>query len=79
MTNNTLSDKEYYALSLSIGKALNVHEIPIKSKHVRAAIIGTYHSNGGHAFWAIALRQPLQDNRIAAWKFCFVLHKILRE
>lgn len=25
------------------------------------------------------LRQPLQDNRIVAWKFCHVLHKVLRE
>ena len=25
------------------------------------------------------LRQPLQENRIVAWKFCHVLHKVLRE
>lgn len=37
-------------------------------KNSRAAIIGTYHSNGGHAFWAIALRQPLQENRITGWR-----------
>ncbi|CRL04511.1 CLUMA_CG017588, isoform C [Clunio marinus] len=77
--NNTLTDKEYYQLTISIGKAFNSYEAPVKSKHVRAAIIGTYHSNGGHAFWAIAIRQPLQENRITAWKFCHVLHKILRE
>lgn len=53
--------------------------MPTKSKHARAAIIGSYHSNGGHAFWAIAIRQPLQENRIVAWKFCTVLHKLLRE
>lgn len=79
MTQNSLTDKEYYQLTISIGKAFNSFEAPVKSKHVRAAIIGTYHSNGGHAFWAIAIRQPLQDNRITAWKFCHVLHKILRE
>lgn len=27
----------------------------------------------------IILRQPLQENRIVAWKFCHVLHKVLRE
>lgn len=79
MTHNSLTDKEYYQLTISIGKAFNSFEAPVKSKHVRAAIIGTYHSNGGHAFWAIAIRQPMQDNRITAWKFCHVLHKILRE
>jgi huntingtin interacting protein 1 len=79
LPHNSLTDKEYYQLTISIGKAFNSFESPIKSKHVRAAIIGTYHSNGGHAFWAIAIRQPLQENRITAWKFCHVLHKLLRE
>uniref|UniRef100_A0A182Q8N4 I/LWEQ domain-containing protein n=1 Tax=Anopheles farauti TaxID=69004 RepID=A0A182Q8N4_9DIPT len=75
----SLTDKEYYNLTMSISKALSSVEMPIKVKHVRAAIIGTFHSNGGHAFWAIAIRQPIQDNRIVAWKFCHLLHKILRE
>lgn len=65
--------------TISVGKALNSYEAPVKAKHVRTCIILTYHSNGGHAFWAIAVRQPLQENRITAWKFCQVLHKILRE
>ncbi|XP_043518081.1 huntingtin-interacting protein 1 isoform X2 [Frieseomelitta varia] len=30
-------------------------------------------------FWTYMLRQPLQENQIVAWKFCHVLHKILRE
>ncbi|XP_058055147.1 huntingtin-interacting protein 1 isoform X4 [Anopheles bellator] len=75
----SLTDKEYTNLTISISKALSNVEMPIKVKHVRAAIIGTFHSNGGHAFWAIAIRQPIQDNRIVAWKFCHLLHKILRE
>ncbi|XP_055619994.1 huntingtin-interacting protein 1 isoform X2 [Toxorhynchites rutilus septentrionalis] len=75
----SLTDKEYYNLTMSISKALNNVEMPIKVKHVRASIIGTFHSRGGHAFWAIAIRQPIQENRIVAWKFCHLLHKILRE
>lgn len=55
---SSLTDKEYMQLTISISKAFNSFEAPVKSKHVRAAIIGTYHSNGGHAFWAIAIRQP---------------------
>lgn len=51
----------------------------MKIKHARAAIIGTFHSQGAHSFWAVALRQPLLENRIAAWKFCHLLHKVLRE
>lgn len=53
--------------------------MPLKAKHARVAIIGTFHSRGAHSFWAVALRQPLQDNRITAWKFCHLLHKVLRE
>ncbi|XP_058838114.1 huntingtin-interacting protein 1 isoform X2 [Topomyia yanbarensis] len=75
----SLTDKEYYNLTMSISKAVSNVEAPIKVKHVRAAIIGTFHSKGGHAFWAIAIRQPIQENRIVAWKFCHLLHKILRE
>lgn len=43
------------------------------------AIIGTYQEKSGAIFWMCALRQQLQENRIVAWKFCHVLHKILRE
>ncbi|EDS42262.1 huntingtin interacting protein [Culex quinquefasciatus] len=75
----SLTDKEYHNLTISISKAVSNHEMPIKVKHVRASIIGTFHSKGGHAFWAIAIRQPIQENRIVAWKFCHLLHKILRE
>lgn len=52
--------------------------MPLKNKHARAAIIGTFHSGGAHSFWAIVIRQPLQENRIVAWKFCHLLHKVLR-
>uniref|UniRef100_U5EQY1 Putative actin-binding protein n=1 Tax=Corethrella appendiculata TaxID=1370023 RepID=U5EQY1_9DIPT len=75
----SMSDKEYYQLTISVSKALNTIETPIKNKHVRAIIISTYHNHGGHAFWAVAIRQPLQENRIAVWKFCHLLHKVLRE
>jgi len=64
---------------VSISKAINQVETPVKEKHVRSAILGTFHEKGGETFWTIALRLPLQENRIAAWKFCHVLHKLLRE
>lgn len=34
--------------------------MPLKVKHARVAIIGTFHSRGAHSFWAVAIRQPLQ-------------------
>ncbi|KYM84715.1 Huntingtin-interacting protein 1 [Atta colombica] len=65
--------------SISIGKAVNSTETPVKEKHVRSAIIGTYREKSGCIFWTYMLRQPLQENQIVAWKFCHVLHKVLRE
>ncbi|CAK9806346.1 Huntingtin-interacting protein 1 [Anthophora quadrimaculata] len=74
-----LTDKQLHQLSISIGKAVNPTETPVKEKHVRSAIIGTHQEKGGIIFWMYMLRQPLQENQIVAWKFCHVLHKILRE
>lgn len=51
----------------------------MKQKHVRSTIIGTYQEKGAQTFWIVVLRLPLQDDRIIAWKFCHVLHKLLRE
>lgn len=50
--------------TVSIGKALYGMESPLKLKHARAAIIGTFHTQGAHSFWAITLRQPLQVDSI---------------
>lgn len=51
----------------------------MKEKHVRSTIIGTFQEKGGQTFWLVVSKLPLQDNRIVAWKFCHVLHKVLRE
>lgn len=54
-------------------------ETPVKQKHVRSTIIGTFQEKGAQTFWIVTLRLPLQEDRIVAWKFCHVLHKLLRE
>ncbi|XP_077256164.1 huntingtin interacting protein 1 isoform X1 [Temnothorax americanus] len=79
MTTIPLTDKQLHQLSISIGKAVNATETPVKVKHVRSAIIGTYREKSGCIFWTYMLRQPLMENQIVAWKFCHVLHKVLRE
>ncbi|KAB0794296.1 hypothetical protein PPYR_11135 [Photinus pyralis] len=63
----------------AINKAINNLEIPVKQKHVRLAIIGTFHEQGAQTFWMAALRLPFMDDRIVAWKLCHVVHKVLRE
>ncbi|XP_058794250.1 huntingtin-interacting protein 1 isoform X2 [Phymastichus coffea] len=73
------NEKQMHQLSTSIAKAVNPAETRVKEKHVRIAIIGTYQEKGATIFWTYILRQQLQEHRIVAWKFCHVLHKILRE
>ncbi|CAG7824331.1 unnamed protein product [Allacma fusca] len=60
-------------------KAINTQETAVKEKHVRSAIIGTYQERGATTFWDCILRLPLRENAIVCWKFCHVLHKVLRE
>ncbi|KAF6206967.1 hypothetical protein GE061_018204 [Apolygus lucorum] len=79
MAVSAFSTKDYMRLAISISKAINQTETPVKEKHVRSAIMGTFHEKCAETFWSVALRLPLQDNRITAWKFCHVLHKVLRE
>lgn len=43
------------------------------------AIIGTFQEKSGETFWRCVTKLPLQEHRIVAWKFCHVLHKVLRE
>ncbi|XP_045498080.1 huntingtin-interacting protein 1 isoform X3 [Colias croceus] len=75
----TPADKRFHQLTLAIQKAMNAVETPVKEKHVRSAIIGTFQEQSAITYWMVAIRQPLQDNRIVAWKFCHVTHKLLRE
>ncbi|XP_063624208.1 huntingtin-interacting protein 1 isoform X3 [Cydia splendana] len=65
--------------TLAVQKATNSVETPVKEKHVRSAIIGTFQEQSAITYWMVAIRLPLQDNRIVAWKFCHVTHKLLRE
>ncbi|XP_037294301.1 huntingtin-interacting protein 1 isoform X2 [Manduca sexta] len=75
----TPHDKRFYQLTLAIQKAINAIETPVKEKHVRSTIIGTFQEQSAVTYWMVAIRQPLQENRIVAWKFCHVTHKLLRE
>ncbi|XP_022837808.1 huntingtin-interacting protein 1 isoform X6 [Spodoptera litura] len=65
--------------TLAIQKAINANETPVKEKHVRSTLIGTFKEQSAVTYWMVAIRLPLQENRIVAWKFCHVTHKLLRE
>lgn len=72
-------DKEMFNMSVSVNKALNPMEAPLKMKHARFIIITTHRVKEAKSLWMIFTRQPLMENRFTAWKFCHLLHKVLRE
>lgn len=63
----------------NISKTLTSAETPPKEKYVRNIIIGTYKDGGAMTFWSYALNVPLSSNAIISWKFCYLLHKVLRD
>uniref|UniRef100_A0A7N6FG13 Huntingtin-interacting protein 1-related protein n=1 Tax=Anabas testudineus TaxID=64144 RepID=A0A7N6FG13_ANATE len=42
-------------------------------------ILGTHREKGAFTFWSYALGFPLASSSILSWKFCHVLHKVLRD
>nr|XP_023699119.1 huntingtin-interacting protein 1-related protein [Paramormyrops kingsleyae] len=63
----------------SISKAINSSETPVKEKHARRIVLGTHREKGAFTFWSYALGLPLASSSILSWKFCHVLHKVLRD
>ncbi|XP_072271894.1 huntingtin-interacting protein 1-related protein [Pyxicephalus adspersus] len=65
--------------AISISKAINAQEAPVKEKHARRIILGTHHEKGAFTFWSYAIGLPLPSSSILSWKFCHVLHKVLQD
>ncbi|XP_018322031.1 huntingtin-interacting protein 1 [Agrilus planipennis] len=79
MVNLMVTEKDYLKYAQSINKAIVGLECPVKPKHLRFTVVGTFREQGAKTFWSVALRAPYLDDRIVAWKLCYVVHKILRE
>uniref|UniRef100_A0A915DZ97 Huntingtin interacting protein 1 n=1 Tax=Ditylenchus dipsaci TaxID=166011 RepID=A0A915DZ97_9BILA len=60
-------------------KALSKVEAPLKQKHVRALIVGTHKQRSARIFWHAVSRVQLEKNPVLTWKFCHLLHKIIRD
>uniref|UniRef100_A0A7E4VWV4 Huntingtin-interacting protein 1 n=1 Tax=Panagrellus redivivus TaxID=6233 RepID=A0A7E4VWV4_PANRE len=63
----------------SCHKALNKAEAPLKQKHARILIIGTHKERSANVFWNTVTHIELEKNPIVTWKFCHLLHKIIRD
>ncbi|CAN0337794.1 unnamed protein product [Lampetra fluviatilis] len=73
--------------TVSVNKAINSQEVPVKEKHARNILYIQHphthtHSGmekGAHTFWSVVNRLPLSSNAVLSWKFCHVFHKLLRD
>ncbi|XP_056117523.1 huntingtin-interacting protein 1-related protein isoform X2 [Rhinichthys klamathensis goyatoka] len=63
----------------SISKSITSAEAPIKEKYGRKIILGTHKEGGAVTFWSHAVSLPLSSNAILSWKFCHMVHKLLRD
>lgn len=63
----------------SLNKALSPDESSVKEKHVRKLLIGSFQAESGAFFWSHLPVIRLKENQIVCWKFCHVLHKMLRD
>ncbi|XP_061656753.1 huntingtin-interacting protein 1-related protein-like isoform X2 [Syngnathoides biaculeatus] len=62
-----------------ISKCLTPAETPPKSKYVRNILLGSHKEGGASTMWSYILNLPLSSNAIISWKFCYLLHKVLRD
>lgn len=63
----------------SISKSITSAEAPIKEKYGRKIILGSHKEGGAVTFWSHAVSLPLSSNAILSWKFCHMVHKLLRD
>uniref|UniRef100_A0A8C1Y2I8 Huntingtin interacting protein 1 related b n=1 Tax=Cyprinus carpio TaxID=7962 RepID=A0A8C1Y2I8_CYPCA len=48
-------------------------------RNMKGIILGTHREKGAYTFWSYAVGLPLPSSAIISWKFCHVLHKIMRD
>uniref|UniRef100_A0A8C7MEL1 Huntingtin interacting protein 1 related n=1 Tax=Oncorhynchus kisutch TaxID=8019 RepID=A0A8C7MEL1_ONCKI len=61
----------------SISKSITSSETPLKEKYARSIL--SKHEGGATTFWSFIINLPLSSNAIVSWKFCYMLHKVLRD
>lgn len=74
-------DKEEFerVLVAALNKAINTQEVPVKEKHMRTLILASYKEKGAGSFWINVIRLQIESHPLLSWKFCHVLHKMLRD
>ncbi|CAB3402673.1 unnamed protein product [Caenorhabditis bovis] len=63
----------------AVQKAITKHEVPLKPKHARTLIVGTHKDKSSGIFWHTVGGIQLEKHPVLTWKFCHVVHKLLRD
>lgn len=63
----------------AVHKALTKYEVPLKPKHARRLIVGSHQERSSAVFWNAVNRIQLEKNPVMTWKFCHLLHKLIRD
>ncbi|KAJ3604835.1 hypothetical protein NHX12_026887 [Muraenolepis orangiensis] len=63
----------------SITKTLTSAETPLKEKYARNIILGSHKEGGASTFMSYCQNLPLSSSSIVSWKYCYMLHKVLRD
>uniref|UniRef100_A0A8R1I3R2 I/LWEQ domain-containing protein n=1 Tax=Caenorhabditis japonica TaxID=281687 RepID=A0A8R1I3R2_CAEJA len=63
----------------AVQKAITKIEVPLKPKHARTIIVGTHKEKSSGIFWHTVGRIQLEKHPVLAWKFCHLVHKLLRD
>ncbi|CAF1111910.1 unnamed protein product [Rotaria sordida] len=63
----------------SATKSINNVEVSPKEKHVRNLILGTFRLEGSRLFWTMMTRINIESHPIITWKFCYIIHRLLRD
>lgn len=78
---STLNQENFERLMAeSLYKAIDSPDrSPVKEKHVRVLLIGSFQAQSGAFLWKHLLVIRLKEEMLVCWKFCYVLHKMVRD
>lgn len=54
-------------------------EMGITTRFDLDLILGTFRLEGARLFWSMMTRLQLESHPIVCWKFCYVIHRLLRD
>lgn len=72
-------DGFYRNMLESLNKIMLRSEVPAKEKHIRKIVIGSHQVGGCSFVWKYLMVDLLRSNQFSAWKFCYFLHKLIRD